>query len=89
MITNPLIILALVISRLHVCVAFCKLLASCLEMHLRRQMSVRGPLWSTIRNDPFNLRHLMSCFCKFDLLKSRRPLKKEDLWLQPRLKSLF
>lgn len=38
--------------RLHVCVAFCKLLASCLEMHLRQHMSVRDPLWSTIRHEP-------------------------------------
>jgi hypothetical protein len=86
MITNPLI-LALAISRPLYASAwpFCKLPASCLEMHLRRNMSVRDPLWPTIRHEPFNLRHLMSCFCKFDLWKRRGPLKKEDLWAEPRL----
>ena len=43
MMTNQ-VILALVINRLHVCVAFCKLLASCLEMQLRQQMAVEGPV---------------------------------------------
>jgi hypothetical protein len=75
MMTNQ-VILALVINRLHVCVAFCKLLASCLEMHLRRQMSVRDPLWSTIKTRAICLRHLMSCLCKFDLWKKMRTLEE-------------